>query len=356
MARRNGWAACVVGLHTCVLAGCLHTDPQPSTITGNTRADQVTDVNPSEPKSPYAVRPTETSIAAHSPPAEPTKPAADQEIKRTSQPVIEKPGSPEEPFEPAPPQILPPIGPPKQFSELPISIRSAAKEPEESPLVSALRFVLSKKASEAFDSLQAYDKPTQEILLALLPLAARLSEGGLDKASPQEIAVIVEQQDRLANLLRGRTALSLERACFARRIDGFGQYDPLPGTPVFTAGSDGHHGDRTLFYAEVKNFLNKFDGKLHKIHLTAREEVYGSDGQLRGGRNLRDEPTYSLSPRQDVFVSFRFSPPPNLRPGSYYLVVAVRDESTAAPGEPARVARCKVQFRIADAGPISGEK
>jgi hypothetical protein len=34
----------------------------------------------------------------------------------------------------------------------------------------------------------------------------------------------------------------------------------------------------------------------------------------------------------------------------------VRDESAAAPGEPARVARCKVPFRIADAGPISGEK
>jgi hypothetical protein len=302
------------------------------------------------------VRPTETSIAAHSPPAEPTRPIADQGIKRTSQPEIEKPGSLEDPFEPAPPPILPPIGAPTHFSEPPVAIQSAAKEPEESPLVTALRFVLSKKASEAFDALQAYDKPTQEILLALLPLAARLSEGGLDKASPQEIAVILEQQERLANLLRGRTALSLERACFARRIDGFGQYDPLPVTPVFTAGSDGHHGDRTLFYAEVKNFLNKFDGKLHKIHLTALEEVYSSDGQWRWGRNLRDEPTYSLSPRQDVFVSFRFSPPPNLRPGNYVLVVAVRDESTAAPNGQARIARCRVPFRIADAGPISGEK
>jgi hypothetical protein len=270
---------------------------------------------------------------------------------------VEKPGSLEDPFEPAPPPILPPIGTPTHFSEPPpISIQSAAKEPEESPLVTALRFVLNKKASEAFDALQAYDKPTQEILLALLPLAARLSEGGLDKASPQEIAVILEQQDRLANLLRGRTALSLERACFARRIDGFGQYDPLPSPPVFTAGTDGHHGDRTLFYAEVKNFLNKFDGKVHKIHLTAHEEVYSSDGQFCWRRDLRDEPTYSLSPRQDVFVSFRFAPPPNLRPGSYVLVVAVKDESTAAPGEPVRVARCSAKFRIADAGPIRNEK
>jgi hypothetical protein len=279
-----------------------------------------------------------------------TEPLPELEIKRTSQPDAEKAASDDPPIAKTP-QVSPPspLPPSEQLPAQPVSVQTV-KETPEPPLVTALRFVLGKKASEAFDALQGYDKPTQEILLALLPLAARLGEGGLEQASPQEMAALIDQLNQLSNLLRGRAALTLERACFARRIEGFGVYDALASNPIFIAGTDGHNGDRAQVYAEVRNFLSKFDGKVHEIRLTGRLEIYGSDGQFRWGKNYRDDATFSLSPRQDFFVSFKFYPP-NLRPGNYLLVVEVRDETLPIPEAHPRVARCRLPFRIGEPTP-----
>jgi hypothetical protein len=124
-------------------------------------------------------------------------------------------------------------------------------------------------------------------------------------------------------------------------------YDALASNPIFIAGADGQHGDRAQVYAEVRNFLSKFDGKVHEIRLTGRLEIYGSDGQFRWGKNYRDDATFSLSPRQDFFVSFKFYPP-NLRPGNYFLVVEVHDETLAATEGRPRVAHCRLPFRIGE--------
>jgi hypothetical protein len=345
MTRRYGWATCAMGLHVCVLAGCLHTDPKPVAQGDTQRKSVVGSEGVADGRSPYAPRLTPFLVNDRAPPADQTDLPPDREIKRTSQPGVEGSASSDDPpvAQNPPPAPLPPS---EQLPARTVSAQTTEATPDP-PLVTALRFVLAKKAPEAFDALQGCDKPTQEILLGLLPLAARLGEGGLDQASPQEMAALIDQLNQLSNLLRGRAALTLERACFARRIEGFGVYDPLGPNPVFLAGTDGHNGDRAQVYAEVKNFLSKYDGKVHEIRLTGHLEIYGADGQFRWGKNYRDDATFSLSPRQDFFVSFKFYPP-NLRPGNYILVVEVRDETLPAPDVHPRVARCRLPFRIGE--------
>jgi hypothetical protein len=296
------------------------------------------------------MRSTELPVSKQKPAADQNTPPAAPGFKRTSQPDDGKSVAPDDVAGPSAPPTLPtiPLGVAEHLSQDAVSNQSAKVTPEP-PLLAALRLLLAKKPSEAFDALQGYDKPTQDILLALLPVVARLSEAGLDQASPQEITALLDQLNSLANLLRGRSALTLDKACFARRIDGFGKYDALAPNPVFMAGTDGPHADRARVYAEVRNFLCKFDGKGYTINLTGRLEIYDADGQWRWGRNVHDdEPMYSLSPRQDVFVSFRFSPPANLRPGNYVLVVEAHDESLAAPGSRPRVAHCRLPFRVGE--------
>ncbi len=354
MARRFGWATCVIGLHLCALAGCLHTDAPRIAPGGPFNPPPAGPVATPVAYSPYTTRATDLADNGRPPPALPKLPV-DAEVKRASQ----SPTPAEPPVtRPAQPLPLAPLPAPERLPGETVSTQAAKTVPE-SPLVAALRFVLGKKPAEAFDALHGYDKQTQEILLALLPVAARLGEGGLDHAPPEEIAALLEQLDHLANLLRGRAALTVEKGCFARRIEGFGAYDPLPADPVFTAGSDGQHGDRAQVYAEVRNAQSKFDGKVHTIQLTGRLEVHGTDGQCLWSHNYREGvgPTRSLSPRQDVVVNFQFRPPPNLRPGNYVLVVEVRDEMAAAPDAAPRVARCKLPFRVGDPVPArAGEK
>jgi hypothetical protein len=337
-----------MGLHVCVLAGCLHTDPKPVVQGDTQRSPAAGSDGRSDTRSPYALRLTPFLVNDRPAPGDVSEPPPDREIKRTSQPGVEETASPDDPPTAQTP-LIPPPAPLPPSEQMPARTASAQRTEEtpESPLVTALRLVLAKKAPEAFDALQGCDKPTQEILLALLPLAARLGEGGLDQASPQEMAALIEQLNQLSNLLRGRAALTLERACFARRIEGFGVYDALGPNPVFLAGTDGHNGDRAQVYAEVKNFLSRYDGKVHEIRLTGHLEIYGVDGQFRWGKHYRDDATFSLSPRQDFFVSFKFYPP-NLRPGNYILVVEVRDETQPTPDARPRVARCRLPFRIGE--------
>jgi hypothetical protein len=342
MARQYGWAVCVVGLHVCVLTGCLgpsaHPDPEPV-------APVPTPTAPSA-RSPYQPQLDEIHFDDRQATLAPEKTDNELEVKCALQSDVEKPSATDQP-------VI--AWPPAPFSSLeptpsePDSTHSAAASPE-NPLLAALRCVLANKPAEAFDLLHAYDKPTQEILLALLPLAARLGEGGLERASPQEVAALIDQLNTLSTLLRGRTALMLEKPCFCHKIKGFGLYDPLPSNPAFPAAADGQHGERAQVYAEVRNFLSRTDGKVYEIFVTGRLEIYGSDGRRWWVRGFRDDPARSLSARRDFFVSFDFYLPQGLPPGNYVLGVEVRDETLPTPESKPRVAQCKLPFRIAGPG------
>src|ERR1700722_4226103 len=103
MARRNGWATCVAGLHACLLAGCLHTAPPPSPSGPDNPPGGGPEVSPT-PRSPYPVR--STDISYQKPAADKNPPPVDPGFKRTSQPDDGKPVAPDDVAGPTSPPNL----------------------------------------------------------------------------------------------------------------------------------------------------------------------------------------------------------------------------------------------------------
>ena len=92
---------------------------------------------------------------------------------------------------------------PPGLSSLPQDrIALAPVEGKERPELTALRFLLDKHPLDALDALKTYNKRTQDTLLSLLALTARVSEGGLDKASPEERAALLDQLSQAMTALR----------------------------------------------------------------------------------------------------------------------------------------------------------
>src|SRR5262249_15500228 len=85
--------------------------------------------------------------------------------------------------------------------------------------MAVLRAYLEKRPDEAMELLTRYDKPNQDLLLCLVPLVVRLTEGSLRQADPHELAVMVEQLQSLLVPLRARAALAVDRLHFCRQTE-----------------------------------------------------------------------------------------------------------------------------------------
>lgn len=249
-------------------------------------------------------------------------------------------GAPARPAAAKPPEDLP------QFE-----IKARAEE----PLVSALRCVLDKRPAEAVEYLQGYDRANQEALLCLLPLAARLGEGGLDRAPPQEVAELLDGLHSLELPLARRAPVRIEKMCFCRWIRAFGDYEPLAdGQAAFEAGSDGQLGGLVQVYAEVRNFTSEEQRPLHVTRLASWGEIRDyAHGQVVARIDFPNKEDRSLSPRQDYFINYRFRVPASLPPGPYTLWIYVKD-ALADPGRPP--ARRSLDFRVVAGGTARGPR
>jgi hypothetical protein len=235
------------------------------------------------------------------------------------------------------------------------------KAPDE-PLVQALRCFLNKQPAEAVELLQPYAKDNQEALLALLPLAVRLTEGDLKTAGPQELNATLEQLQSLSQPLARHAALRIEKLCFCREIRRFGLYDPLPDAcPAFRAAGDGRRGELIRIYAEVRNFCSKLDSPYYVTKLASKVEIYL---QGQGTSDKKDKPIWvwdfsaqsdrspdrSRTPRHDYFINYEFCVPANLPPGHYTLWVQVEDRLSP------RVARRSLDFEVVAGGAVYGQR
>ncbi len=248
---------------------------------------------------------------------------------------------------------LPPVSPPRDIERVafqpppappPAAPPAEAPRPPESPLVQALRCVLDRQPAAALDLLQRYDARSREVLLALLEVAAPLGEGGLEHASPQETAALLDRLDGLQASLRRRAPLVLEKMCFCREIRNFGKYDPLPPDHAFQAGSDGRPGERVQVYVEVRNFACRPRGGAYETALQGHVEIHDFRGAVVWEKDFDYGPDRSATPRQDYFLAFIFNVPPRLAPGSgYTLWVYVKD--TGEEGV-RRAARRSLDFRV----------
>jgi hypothetical protein len=223
----------------------------------------------------------------------------------------------------------------------------------EEPLLAALRGLLEKRPDEAIDRLRRYDPLNQDMLLGLLALSVRLTQGSLDRASPQDVLNVLEQLNSLTVMLRPRAALAVERACFCRDITKFGDYIPLPEDHQFQAGRDGRCGERVLVYIELQNFASCPQGPFHETRLDARLEVRDRSGRrvwLQDFPAERPDRSYTL--RHDYFIALRFLVPADVPPGTYVLGIEVKDVTDRLDRRALehRVARRSLPFRVVAPG------
>jgi hypothetical protein len=249
--------------------------------------------------------------------------------------------APEPPAPPPPAEVRPAAAP-------------APAPPPEAPLVTALRCVLEKHPAEALPLLQRYDKADQELLLAILPLAARVGEGGLERISPEEMAGIVDQLHALAVALRPRAALALDKMCFCRKIDNFGQYEPLAEGHTFQAGSGERPGEFVQVYVEVKNFTSRPAGAVYETALSSELAIFNAQKERVWVWKSPRAVERSQSPRQDYFINFQF-PMPRLPQGLYTLRITVHDEAAGPGGRTPRSASCSLDFQVAVGAAVRGQ-
>jgi hypothetical protein len=220
--------------------------------------------------------------------------------------------------------------------------------PPEAPVVTALRALLEKRPAEALECLKGYDKASQEMLLCLLPLAVRLTEGGLQQAQSAELATLLEQLRILERPLAERSALTIDKMCLCRKIESYGVYQKMPDDGAFTAGVGEQAGDLVQVYVELGNFACKQQGSAYETCMASTLEIRDYRGNLVWRRDFPAQPDRSHSPRHDYFINYRFCVPPHVPPGSYVLWVQVKD-LTGQPGKDApeyRSARRSLDFRV----------
>lgn len=231
-------------------------------------------------------------------------------------------------------------------------IALAPVEAKDRPEVIALRFLLDKHPLDALDALKKYNKRTQDTLLALLALTARVSEGGLDKASPDERAALLDQLSQAMTALRAPKPLSIEKMCYCRYIRNYGLYDPLRDDQVFAGGVDMKPGELVELYVEARNFVNRRNGEFHEVSLAGRLEIHDDvRHELVWRHDFPAQVDHSRTPRQDYFLNYWFCVPPRMEPGSYRLTLSLRDTNAAGKEEQWMTSR-SLPFHVGQGLPV----
>lgn len=328
----------VVALGSCLFAGCLFHRP-----------GELPKVEPPAGERADATPPPD--LRPPDPPAH--SPALSDYNLFPLQPVVRQPAYFEPKLEPVKLEFgsgpaLPPV--PEKKEPAPQASPEPKRPAPEVPLVAALRCAMQKHPAEAQQLLSRYEKTDRELILALLRLAAGIDRKEMERLSPEELARTLEQLRVLTEQLRCHAALSLDRVCFCKRIDGFGQYDPLPDYPEFASGRDGLPGERVQVYVEVRNFSSLAQQERYETRLSSSLEILDEKGRPVASMVPETSVDVSQTPRQDYFLNFQFHVPAGLMPGTYTLRVTVRDVTPQEPKKAPRLARRSLDFRIGTPG------
>jgi hypothetical protein len=339
MARRHSRLHWALGWSFCFfLAGCL-------SRTGSQRDLPLASLGPK----------------AESAEVEPTNPPADARPEYYSpyravglvQPIARLSGS----LDPPPDRVsleVTPVPPPtaKEAPKEPPAKPDPPKPAKDPPILAALRLALEKHPDEARLVLEKSATPDRDLILALLRLTAGVDKGALPELPSEEVEKTLEHLEALTEHLRKRAPLSLGKVCFCRKIENFGQYDPVKSEHSFQAGCDGLPGERVQVYAEVRNFGSHPRDGYYETVLTSALEIRDAQGQPMVTMSLGTCTDRSHTPRQDYFLNFQFHVPRRLPPGLYTLWVTVKDVTPAGAGQPIckRVAKRSLDFKVCPPG------
>ena len=341
MTGRNGFGIVAAGLCALLLPACLGRQTRPDGPPGAEADGPPLDAPPARsPEPPPGPYPGTTRI---------NPPPAYNLTRRPVEPPPIQPAHLGRP-DPAEPRNASPPVVPEAVQTLPaVPVRA---EPPDPPLVLAVRAYLNNRPDEAVEHLKAYDKSNQDLLLGLLPLVVRLTEGGLGSAEPQELAVLVEQLQGATAALRCRAALRTENVCFCRWVRGFGKVEPLPADRAFRPR------ELAQLYVEFRNFTRDPVGEPaaagagirnrgYAVRLASRLEIRDAANGLVWRKEF-DTADLSQTPPADYFINYCF-PVPDIPPGAYTLWLHVLDKPTN------RATKRAIDFRITrSAGPGEG--
>ena len=176
-----------------------------------------------------------------------------------------------------------------------ISVANEAARPVDPPLVALLRNFFENRPAEVESLLRRYDRKSQELIMSMLPLWDIVNKGGIEKASPKEVAMVVAETERISAALAPHAKLEIDKLCFCSVVQDFGFYTPLEDDHPFRQGEKMH------VYAEVRNFLSERRGSIYGIHVSGSIEIHGPDGSHVMTITIpRDsEPDLRQSPRHD---------------------------------------------------------
>jgi hypothetical protein len=204
-----------------------------------------------------------------------------------------------------------------------------APPPPDPAIIRALRCLLEKHPegsteADAVALLQTYPAANQDLLLQLLPLIARLTEGGIDRADPAEMARIVEILESVAAPLRRQAPLSVDRVCYCKRINKFGDYEAYDDRKTFRPG------ELVQLYAELRNVVSEPAGNVYEVRVASTVEIRDDHGKVVWRLDCpdRNRPERSPAQRHDYFTSQMFSLPEAFPPGQYTLHLTVTDLHT----------------------------
>jgi hypothetical protein len=244
-----------------------------------------------------------------------------------------------------------PAAPEPDLATQPPTVRyqAAPARPAEKkePLLEALECFLKDRPDRALGLLKGYRQSSQDVYIALLPILAQLTHKGVDQLTPEEVSAIHEQLHGLAEQLRPRAPLVIDRMCCCERIKGFGQYRALQEDHAFRARSGDRPGDQVTLYVELRNFALQPCRQGYVTRLSSAVEIADAGGKQLWYHSFKDwedkeGPLYRQAAWNDCFGNYCFYMP-HIPPGSYTLTLTIRD--LTYPETP-RVAHKAVALRV----------
>lgn len=248
------------------------------------------------------------------------------------------------------PQAAAPVEPPRPPDPRPLPIlNDASANPPPAPdlaVVVALRQLLQNHPERAMEEIRGMDPANQELLIGLLPLVARISEGSLSSANPEVLANLLDQLASLESALSVRAPLTISRMCYCREAaKGFGRFEPLSPSQGFRAGSNGEPGETVHVYVEYRNLAWRQVGEFFETCQGYRLEI-----RDRSGAPVRHDKLPVLERRRsackDMYQPVRLEVPAGMPPGDYMLVVQIEDALTSPP----RLASHALEFHVTEHG------
>jgi hypothetical protein len=233
-----------------------------------------------------------------------------------------------------------------------IKISAVDHATQEPPILVALRSILEDRPADSLKALQSLNGTSQDVLLCLLPMAARLGGRGLESMTPADLLSYLQQLQNLEAHLRQRAPLQLTQLCFCKIVEGFGSYQPvLDQPPTYQETREGRQPELVEVYAEIDNFTVEQREGGYVAHLASSLEIQDMKGQVVWTEPCEDKPEVSRSKWRDHFLRFRFRVPKELKPGHYMLCVQVRDVLAKPSRTPARRS---LLFRVIAQGSVVG--